>query len=67
MRRIVSEVKIFFTTVFSVFQNLEKPTWLSRKNGTNQWVNERSWKVPKRSSMLRNGHGKLTLSDQGII
>jgi hypothetical protein len=30
-RRIVSEVKHFFTTVFSVFQNLEKPTWLSKK------------------------------------
>jgi hypothetical protein len=30
MRRIVSEVK-FFTTVFSVFQDLEKPTWLSKK------------------------------------
>jgi hypothetical protein len=30
-RRIVSEVKIFFTTVFSVFQNLDKPTWLSKK------------------------------------
>jgi hypothetical protein len=28
---IVSEVKNFFTTVFSVFQNLEKPTWLSKK------------------------------------
>jgi hypothetical protein len=31
MRRIVSEVKNFFTTVFSVFQNLEKPTLLSKK------------------------------------
>jgi hypothetical protein len=30
-RRIVSEVKDFFTTVFSVFQNLEKPTLLSKK------------------------------------
>jgi hypothetical protein len=30
-RRIVSEVKNFFTTVFSVFHNLEKPTWLSKK------------------------------------
>jgi hypothetical protein len=29
MRRIVSEVKNSFTTVFSEFQNLEKPTWLS--------------------------------------
>jgi hypothetical protein len=24
-------MKNFFTTVFSVFQNLEKPTWLSKK------------------------------------
>jgi phosphatidylserine decarboxylase len=31
MRRIVSEVKNSFTTVFSVFQNLEKPTWLRKK------------------------------------
>jgi hypothetical protein len=31
MRPIVSEVKNFFTTVFSVFQTLEKPTWLSKK------------------------------------
>jgi hypothetical protein len=31
MRRIVSEVKNFFTTEFSVFQKLEKPTWLSKK------------------------------------
>jgi hypothetical protein len=31
MRRIVSEVKNSFTIAFSVFQNLEKPTWLSNK------------------------------------
>jgi hypothetical protein len=31
MRRKVSEVKNFFTAVFSLFQNLEKPTWLVNK------------------------------------
>jgi hypothetical protein len=30
-RRIVSEGKKSFTTVFSVIQNLEKPTWFSKK------------------------------------
>jgi hypothetical protein len=31
-RRIVSEEKNSFTTVFSVWQNLEKPSWFSKKN-----------------------------------
>jgi hypothetical protein len=30
-RRIVPEVKNSFTIVFSVLQNLEKPTWFSKK------------------------------------
>jgi hypothetical protein len=31
MRRIVSEVKISLTTLFSVFHNLEKLAWLKKK------------------------------------